>query len=40
MELRIFTEPQQGATYEDLLAVATTAEELPGPDYNQRSKTL
>jgi len=28
MELRIFTEPQQGATYEDLLAVATTAEEL------------
>ena len=28
MELRIFTEPQQGATYDDLLAVATTAEEL------------
>ena len=26
MELRIFTEPQQGATYSDLLAVATTAE--------------
>ena len=22
MELRIFTEPQQGATYDDLLAVA------------------
>ncbi|MGA8846854.1 MAG: LLM class F420-dependent oxidoreductase [Nocardioides sp.] len=28
MELRIFTEPQQGATYEDLLAVALHAEEL------------
>ncbi|MFT4085374.1 MAG: LLM class F420-dependent oxidoreductase [Nocardioides sp.] len=28
MELRIFTEPQQGATYDDLLAVASTAEEL------------
>lgn len=28
MELRIFTEPQQGATYDDLLAVALTAEEL------------
>ena len=27
MELRIFTEPQQGATYDDLLAVALTAEE-------------
>ncbi|WP_262848635.1 LLM class F420-dependent oxidoreductase [Mumia quercus] len=27
MELRIFTEPQQGATYEDLLAVAVAAEE-------------
>lgn len=27
MELRIFTEPQQGASYDDLLAVATTAEE-------------
>lgn len=26
MELRIFTEPQQGASYEDLLAVARTAE--------------
>lgn len=26
MELRIFTEPQQGATYDDLLAVARTAE--------------
>lgn len=28
MDLRIFTEPQQGASYDDLLAVATTAEEL------------
>jgi len=28
MELRIFTEPQQGATYDDLLAVALRAEEL------------
>jgi F420-dependent oxidoreductase-like protein len=27
-ELRIFTEPQQGATYDDLLAVALRAEEL------------
>src|SRR6202044_2041172 len=27
MDLRIFTEPQQGATYDDLLAVALTAEE-------------
>ena len=27
MELRIFTEPQQGATYDQLLAVARTAEE-------------
>jgi len=27
MDLRIFTEPQQGATYDDLLAVAATAEE-------------
>src|ERR687890_1755295 len=26
MELRIFTEPQQGASYDDLLAVARTAE--------------
>lgn len=26
MELRIFTEPQQGATYEQLLTVAQTAE--------------
>jgi alkanesulfonate monooxygenase len=26
MELRIFTEPQQGATYDDLLALARTAE--------------
>lgn len=28
MDLRIFTEPQQGATYEDLLAVAVAAEDL------------
>ncbi|TQF74761.1 LLM class F420-dependent oxidoreductase [Rhodococcus spelaei] len=28
MELRIFTEPQQGATYEQLLRVARTAEQL------------
>ncbi|WP_176444390.1 LLM class F420-dependent oxidoreductase [Rhodococcoides kyotonense] len=28
MELRIFTEPQQGATYDDLLRVARTAEQL------------
>jgi F420-dependent oxidoreductase-like protein len=28
MELRVFTEPQQGATYDDLLAVALTAERL------------
>jgi F420-dependent oxidoreductase-like protein len=28
MRLRIFTEPQQGATYDDLRAVARTAEEL------------
>ncbi|MCP5025750.1 MAG: LLM class F420-dependent oxidoreductase [Actinomycetia bacterium] len=27
-DFRIFTEPQQGATYDDLLAVALTAEEL------------
>ena len=27
-QLRIFTEPQQGATYDDLLAVARRAEEL------------
>src|SRR5580658_816921 len=27
MDLRIFTEPQQGASYDDLRAVATTAEE-------------
>jgi F420-dependent oxidoreductase-like protein len=27
MELRVFTEPQQGASYDDLLAVARTAEE-------------
>jgi alkanesulfonate monooxygenase len=28
MQLRIFTEPQQGASYDDLLAVAATAEAL------------
>ncbi|MGW5240751.1 LLM class F420-dependent oxidoreductase [Monashia sp. NPDC004114] len=28
MDLRVFTEPQQGATYDDLLAVARTAEDL------------
>ena len=28
MDLRIFTEPQQGATYDDLRTMATTAEEL------------
>ena len=28
MELRVFTEQQQGATYDDLLAVARTAEDL------------
>lgn len=28
MELRIFTEPQEGATYDDLLAVASKTEEL------------
>src|SRR5438270_5791479 len=28
MELRVFTEPQQGATYDDLLAIALLAEEL------------
>ncbi|MGN6752184.1 MAG: LLM class flavin-dependent oxidoreductase, partial [Intrasporangium sp.] len=28
VELRIFTEPQQGATYDDLLAVAQAAERL------------
>lgn len=28
MELRVFTEPQQGASYDDLLAVAKTAESL------------
>ncbi len=27
-DLRIFTEPQQGATYDDLLAVARRAEQL------------
>ncbi len=28
MELRVFTEPQQGATYDDLLTVALEAERL------------
>src|SRR6476469_9355687 len=28
MDLRVFTEPQQGATYDDLLAVARRSEEL------------
>ena len=28
MDLRIFTEPQQGATYDDLLAVAQSTERL------------
>src|SRR6059036_3312198 len=28
MQLRVFTEPQQGATYDDLLAVARHTEEL------------
>jgi len=28
VELRVFTEPQQGATYDDLLAIAQLAEEL------------
>src|SRR5260370_22684499 len=28
MRLRIFTEPQQGAPYDDLIAMARTAEEL------------
>ena len=28
MDLRIFTEPQQGASYDDLLAVAQAAERL------------
>src|SRR5687767_3875034 len=28
MELRVFTEPQQGATYDDLLRVARAAEDL------------
>ncbi len=28
MELRVFTEPQQGASYDDLLRIARTAEEL------------
>lgn len=33
MELRIFTEPQQGATYDDLLRVAQKAEELGFPAF-------
>jgi alkanesulfonate monooxygenase SsuD/methylene tetrahydromethanopterin reductase-like flavin-dependent oxidoreductase (luciferase family) len=28
VDLHIFTEPQQGATYDDLLAVARAAEDL------------
>src|SRR6476659_10819709 len=28
MDLRVFTEPQQGATYDDLLAVARRSEDL------------
>ena len=28
MELRVFTEPQQGASYDDLLRVAQKTEEL------------
>ena len=28
MQLRVMTEPQEGATYDDLLAVATEAERL------------
>ena len=28
MELRVFTEPQQGATYDDLVVVAQEAERL------------
>ncbi|NUO36276.1 MAG: LLM class flavin-dependent oxidoreductase, partial [Dermatophilaceae bacterium] len=28
LDLRIFTEPQQGATYDDLLAVARAAEDF------------
>ena len=28
IDLRVFTEPQQGATYDDLLAVARRAEQL------------
>lgn len=28
MRLRIFTEPQQGATYDDLLSVAQSSEQL------------
>jgi alkanesulfonate monooxygenase SsuD/methylene tetrahydromethanopterin reductase-like flavin-dependent oxidoreductase (luciferase family) len=28
MDLRVFTEPQQGATYDDLLRVARHAEQL------------
>jgi F420-dependent oxidoreductase-like protein len=33
MELRIFTEPQQGATYEEVLAVALAAERLGFPAF-------
>ena len=28
MQLRVMTEPQEGATYDDLLAVATESERL------------
>ena len=28
LDLRVFTEPQQGATYDDLLAVARASEDL------------
>ena len=34
MELRIFVEPQQGATYDDQLAVALTSEELDGETFS------
>ncbi len=36
MQLRVFTEPQQGATYDDLLAVARRTEET-GSDAFSRS---
>ena len=29
MELRVFTEPQQGATYDDLLQVALESDVMP-----------